>query len=357
MKKSFKNTIFSALTVFCVCVLFSSVCVQKAHAAAMTEASVRLDRMVVSEGDNQILVVAKVPTTATEISLTVDFADNGDFDVDSTASNITVSTGSIPSTYQGESLTAWPGVGSAASSVSNEVVTFASTTLTPGTLYGFYITAGIDNPSSAAAYALTLTTNDGSGAVDTSNVTVRTVTSGTPDSDQLTITGVVPSAMNCVLSANTDSFTTDLSTSAVVSTTGVTYTITTNANSGWIAWVNSANQGLTSTIASHTISTTGTVNDSPDTLSTGTEGYVLDVDLTTDSATGGTGTVTLDAEYNGASTSAGGTLPSTLEEIATADGVTDGDVLTLIARASISILTPAANDYTDTHTYVCAGNF
>lgn len=117
----------------------------------------------------------------------------------------------------------------------------------------------------------------------------------------------------------------------------------------------SANQSLDSAASGDTIVTTGTVNDSPDTISAGTEGYVLDVDLTTDG--GGGGTVTIDPEYNGTTTSMGGTLSATYESIATSNGAASSDVLTLIPRVTISGLTEAATDYTDTLTVVGAGVF
>ncbi len=91
------------------------------------------------------------------------------------------------------------------------------------------------------------------------------------------------------------------------------------------------------------------------TLSAGTEGYVLDADLDTDGSGGGT--LTIDAEYNGLTTSAGGTLSATFTEFASADGPAGDDVVTLIPRAAISGLTEAASDYTDTLTVVAAGNF
>ncbi len=43
--------------------------------------------------------------------------------------------------------------------------------------------------------------------------------------------------------------------------------------------------------------------------------------------------------------------------IADCDGTTDGDVITLIGRASISAIQEAASDYTDTWTVVGAANY
>jgi len=148
----------------------------------------------------------------------------------------------------------------------------------------------------------------------------------------------------------------NLDSGAVRSTTGRTVTITTNATNGWIAWVKDSNQGLISAAAAKTIATSGTVDGSPTTLSTGTEGYVLDVDLTTDAASGGT--VSIAGEYNGGA-NAGGTLSSTFQPGATSTGTAggSGDVITFVGKAAIAGDTPAANDYTDTWTIIGAGTF
>lgn len=147
--------------------------------------------------------------------------------------------------------------------------------------------------------------------------------------------------------------------SLIATTTGKTVTITTNANAGWIAWVKSANAALSSASISKTIATAGSVDNSPSDLAS-TTGYVLDVDVTTDSGTG-TGTVSqaadYGAEYNGTNTTSGGTLSTTFQPIAACSGTTGGDVLTLTERAKITAVQEAATDYTDTLTVVAAGRF
>jgi hypothetical protein len=136
-------------------------------------------------------------------------------------------------------------------------------------------------------------------------------------------------------------------------------TISTNAASGWVAWVKSANAALNSVSTGASIPTAGTVNDTPEDLDSVT-GYVLDVDITTDSGTG-TGTVSQDPgygdEYAGADATQGGSLSTTFQPIANASGTTAGDVLTLTERAKISAVQAAATDYTDTLTVVAAGRF
>lgn len=179
--------------------------VKPAQAANFTEASLRFDRMKASETDVDILVVAKPATTGTENDLQITFASG--FTVDSTASNITVTTSGIPSTYQGESLTAWPGVGTEATGVSGQTVTIASSDLTVATLYGFFITAGIDNHATPAQYEQNIKTRTSAPAtIDESNVAMRIISD-----DQIVITATVPPTFNFTLSANSDTFTSDLS--------------------------------------------------------------------------------------------------------------------------------------------------
>lgn len=313
--------------------------VAPAQAANFTQAYLRADRMKASTATN-VLVVFKPASTETAAKVKVTFAAG--YTVDPSP---TVNTSNLPT-----GTTALPGTLSAAGA--SQVVTITGVTeLTVGTSYGVNIATGITN-TTAGEYENTITTTtSGDVTIDTSNVAVRIISD-----DQIVLTATVPSTFSYTLSGTSDTFTSDLSSSSVVSTNGKTVTIATNADKGWITWVKSANAALSSATAGETIDTTGTVNGSPNTLSAGTNGYVLDVNLTTDSGTG-TGTVTIDTEYNGTDTSSGGTLSTSFQPIASADGTTNGDVVTLIARATISAVKGAADDYTDTLTVVGAGNF
>lgn len=316
-----------------------AVFVKPAQAANFTESYLRADRMKASTATN-VLVVFKPASTGTEAKVKVTFATGYTVNV-----SPTVNTSNLPS-----GVTALPGTLTVAGA--GQVVTISGVTdLTVGTLYGVNIATGITNPSAGAYENTIATTTSGDVVIDQTSIAVRVISD-----DQIVITATVPPTFNFTLSGNTDTFTSDLSSSSVVSTTGKTVTIATNADKGWTAWVKSTNAALSSATTGESIATTGTVNSTPSTLSAGSDGYVLDINLTTDSGTG-TGTVTIDAEYNGTDTSSGGTLSTSLQPIASANGTTDGDVLTLIARATISAVKGAADDYTDTLTVVGAGNF
>ncbi len=317
-------------------------------AADFSQAYLRLDRMKASTATGG-LICAKPATAATEASVQIAFPTG--FTVNATATNWTVTTTNLPS-----GTTAWVGIGTA-TSVSGQTVTFPSGELVVGTLYCFNF-----------ASSSTLTTGT-AGNSKTGTITTRTSAPATIDSssyatsvitdDQIVVSAVVPPIFTFSLGGNTDAFSSNLSTSSVVSTSGVTTTVATNASNGWVQWVKSANAGLSSATTGETIGTAGSLDDTPTDLAS-TTGYVLDVDITQDSGTGD-GTVTqasgYGAEYAGANTTSGGTLSTIFQPIAASNGTTDGDILTLTERAKVTAVQAAAADYTDTLTVVAAGRF
>ena len=321
------------------------------NVSSFTEIVVRTDRMTASTPTGG-LVCASTHTTGVEASVSVTFPNS--FTVNQTPLNWTVTTGTnlLPGA------TSWPGIDTA-TAVSDDTVTFPSGDLAPDTIYCFNftgintLTTGIAGTSQVGS----LTTGDATGTVNFSQYTLSILTN-----DQIGIIGVVPPTFSFDLDATTDSFTSALSPDTVTSTSGRTATIGTNANNGWVAWVKSANNGLTSASTGRSINTYGTINDTPTDLSTltNTDAYNLNVHITTDSATLGTGTVSQGAgygqEYAGTATQ-GGTLTTNFQPIASGNGVTDGDVLTLKEVARISALQQAATDYIDTLTVVAAGRF
>ncbi len=329
----------SIFTLLALVVVTSSIGTTVAHAANFTGAYLRFDRMMASTATN-VVVVFKPATVGTEAKVKITFPAG--FTV---SGSPTVNTTALPA-----GTTAVPGTLSAAGSAQTVTISGA-TDMVVGTLYAVNIATGITNGTAGTGTATIFTTTSGDVTIDSSDVATRTISN-----DQIVVTATVPATFSFTLSGNSDSFTGNLDPASVVSTSGRTVTIATNASRGWIAWVRSANAALVSASASSSIATAGSVDGTPSTLSTGTNGYVLDVNLTTDSGTG-SGTVTLDPEYNGTTTSAGGTLSTSLQPIASADGTTDGDVLTLIERSAISAVQAAASDYSDTLTVIGAGNF
>jgi hypothetical protein len=321
-------------------------------APQFTQAYVRLDRLeeLATTGGT---ICATPTTTATEADFQITFPTQTgtDFVVNSTPANWTVTTTNLPA-----GSTAWPGIGTA-TAVTGKTVTFPSGDLTPATQYCFNFSDTNTLTNGSAGNSLTgvvQTRTSGAVVIDETNYAIATITD-----DQIVVSAIVPPTFVFQLSGNTDTFSANLDPTQIRSTAGRTVSITTNAKGGWIGWVKDSQQGLFSATANYTIATAGTVNGAPSTLLTNSEGYVLDADVTTDAAGGCT--VAADAEYNGATTSAGGTLSTNFQPFAACTGAapatSNGDVITLIERASIAGGTPAGSDYTDIITVVAAGNF
>jgi hypothetical protein len=322
---------------------------QKAEAANFQQTFVRLDRLKAASTTTG-LVCAKPATTLTTSNINVSVTFPSAFT--SGVSATTTKWAATGSTFGGA--TAWPGIATATIAVSAPTVTWTYTaqTLTAGTTYCFTWAdaTALTNPAAGNYTDGTISDAITGPTVQDSSGLAFTIVS----QDQILINATVPPTFTLTFTGGADNFA-SLSTTTS-STTGKTAQISTNAPNGWDIWVKSANAGLTSPTGG-TIATFGTINATPDDLASGSNyGYVLDADKTLDG--GGTGTVTIDPEYNGTNTTSGGTLSSaSFQSIATSNGTTDGDTVTIIERARVSAIQKAANDYADTLTVVAAGMF
>jgi hypothetical protein len=346
--------------------LFAPVFIGVAHAAPppqLVSAFVRLDRHKALTATGGTIcaktnTLAQTPLLGSENDFQITFPTQGtgtDFVVNATATNWTVTTTNLPA-----GATAWPGIGTA-TAVSGKTVTFPSTALSASTLYCFNFvgTSTLTNGSSGNSLTGTIHTRTSGGSPAIINET-NYATAIIAD-DQIVVSAVVPPNFIFSLGGNTDAFTSNLDPLNIISTTGVTFSVITNAKSGWIGWVKDSQQGLTSATAGYTIPTAGSVDGATTTLvaNGATEGYVLDADIITD-AVGGC-TVGIDPEYDGPATSDGGTLSANFQPVAACTGIppatSNGDTVKLIERATIAGGTPAGSDYTDIITVVAAGNF
>ncbi len=375
LKKKEYLLLFCSRFCFLCVLLLTQFFSKEVYAANFANASMRHSRMAISlaaSSTDPILVIFKPATTGTEASIGIAFASG--YTVDSTNTNITISTASLPSSYHGlTSITAPPGIGTTASAVSGQNVTFASTDLAVGTVYGFYITGGITNPASSGSKVNTVSTHtDGSpdfsgytDAIDGSRIGMFFVSdyAGATDGDQVVLIAKVAPTYTLALSAQAITLDTALATVEYPggaqngAVNPVTATVTTNANNGHVMWLRAnSSSGLTSALAGASIAFAGTPADgNPTTLSAGTEGVVIDADNTTN----GSGSLGISAEFDGASTSAGGTPSTTYQEFASAAGPVGGtgDIVTIIPRVAISATTQATDDYTNTLTVIGAGDF
>jgi hypothetical protein len=337
-------------------------------ATGFQQAYVRLDRMKANTTTSG-MVCATPATTAVEASVTITFPST--YTLDATNTHWVLTTTNIPGT-------AWPGIGTNPTSVSNvtKKIVVASSNLTVGTMYCFNWkddgTHGFPLTTAAAA------ADNQQGEVETFDSTPTAIDdtqiafSNIAD-DQILVTATVPPSFAFTLDngsgGTSDSFGTlaDTPSGVVNSTGGVTGTVVTNAKSGWIAWAkdtdrNPSAQGLRSTTAAYTIATVGSIDGVPSTLSGGAggaEGYVLAVHSNT--VAGGCTAATLGEYDDGGNTSKGGTFSNVYQPISQCTGGTpgtsNGSNFVLIERAAITGATPAATDYTDTITVVAAGNF
>lgn len=314
---------------------------ETAEAASLQQAMVRPDRLKASTATTGQICAKTAVTDVTESNVVVTFPTGFTLGL---AATFTVSTTNLPS-----GATAWAGIGTA-TDVTSQVVTFPSSNLTANTLYCF-------NWASSTAVTNSTAGNDKTGTIASGGNSSSYALSIISD-DQIVVTATVPATFTFSLSGNTDTFASNLSTTAQLSN-GVTATIATNAASGWVTWVKSANAALNSASTGATIATTGSIDDTVTSLTSSTYGYLLDVTFT-DSGTG-TGTVTQAAgygqEYDGNSSNTGGTLSTTFQPVAASSGTTDGDTVIMKSLARISAVQAAATDYTDTLTVVAAGRF
>jgi hypothetical protein len=352
MKKSLSLLIF--VLAFATLFLFP----KPTQAAGLAQVWVRLDRMQASTATTG-LICARTPSTnsGTEASVRITFPTG--FTVSTTASNWTTSTANIPS-----GTTAWPGIGTA-TAASGQDVTFPSTDLSINTTYCFQWTGATTLTNATAGNNKTgtvYTQATGPTILDTGNYALSIISN-----DQVTVSATVSPTFQFTLTGSTLPLGTLSSASVTNSSSNVTAQVITNASAGWVMWVQDAtanNGSLTSSSTGSSIPFAGTKNDDTPTNLSSNTGYGISAEITTDSATSGTGTVSqaagFGAEYAGGTCSGGtsvGALENILRPIAAANGPTDGDTITVCARSKVSAIQQAATDYTDTLTLVAAGRF
>jgi len=217
-------------------------------AVGFQAAYIRLDRMKINTTTG-FTVCATPASAATENKVLVTFPAT--YTLDTTAAHYVADSTNLPT-----GSTFWLGMTTGtttASNVTGQVVTFPSGDLTVGTQYCFHATFTTPPLTTATVAANSqqaqiATQTSGAVAIDTTSVALANIAD-----DTITVSATVPPSFQFALSGNTDTFTGNLDPAAVVSTTGKTATITTNAKGGWIAWAKDSQQGLRSTVAAYTI--------------------------------------------------------------------------------------------------------
>ena len=321
---------------------FLSVGAVEAKAAPFSKTTLRYDRMKTNTPSTLQLII--VPATAqTESKLVINFGGS-----------VTIGAGQSATTtsFTGVGVSGLPGTIAAAGAGTSIAITGLND-LAVGATYGVNLTVGITTQSAVGTTLDTITSYTAGNAV----IDQTKVQSAFISNDQVVITANVPPTFTFSLGGGgTDSFTTDLSPSAVVSTNGILVSASTNAARGWTGWVKSQSISLGSVSTGETIPTIGTAGVGTTSIcSNGADCYLLDA--TSVSPGSGTGSFTADVGYAGNGTTSGGTLSTNFLPFASRTGKTNGDTITLKAHSSIIATKAAGSDYTDTWTVVGAGNF
>jgi hypothetical protein len=328
-----------------------------AGAAGLTNTYVRLDRMKAATGSSVRVVFTTSAATATEDNIKLDFNYGGTTTwlgaSGTTVNTTTTITTAACATETGA--TAVPGTLVATGTSATAVITVTGVTnLSASTAYCFDLTStsAVTLPNAAGEYQAKLTTQTSTTVDDQAIIALRVVAD-----DQITVTANVPPTFNFQLDANTTAFTADLSPGTKRSTTPRTFTVNTNAKTGWVAWMRNADtNGLYSVgVAKNIAPTTPGTAVNVDAAAT-TEQYVWGA--TASSQVGGLGTTTLATAYDATGgTNEGSGVDNTYRQVASNSGTTDTAVVTLAASATISGITPAASDYTDVVQVIGAGQF
>ena len=308
-----------------------------ASAAALSQVSVRFDRMKAATATTGTVCAKAANAGQTSVSVTFPTG----YTVSTTVGNWTTSTTNLA---WPTGASAWPTIGATATTATGQVVTWSSGALVAGTLYCFnWTNTTALTTASAGTYTGTVATNVDS-ATPYATATIA--------DDQIVVTASVAPTFTFALSGNTDNLGTLTTGAVAVSPTPRTATVNTNAKNGWYVWAKDASTGLNSALASATIASTTPGTNS--TLAAGTEGYNTGI---TTSQSGGSGTLTVAAPFVGGSTGNGGGLDTTLRTLVSSNGTANNAVVTLTNNAAIASTTSAATDYTDTITVVGAGLF
>ena len=321
--------------------------------SGMSNTYVRLERMKATSTASVRVVFTTSAATLTEDNVKLDFNGTDTTTWTGTSGVVngtqTVTTATC-ATETGK--TALPGT-LVASGTGAVVSITGVTNLTASTAYCFDLTsASAVTLPSAGEYHPILTTQTSATIDDKTVVALRVVAD-----DQITVTANVPPTFNFALDSNTTAFTSDLTPGTKRLTTGRTFTVNTNAKTGWVAWIrNSDANGLFSIGVSKNLAgtTPGTAVDVDAAAST--EQYVWGA--TAISQGTGAGVTSLAAPFDATGGTFDGTgVDQSYRQVASSTGTAGTAVVTVVAAATISGVTPAASDYTDVVQLIGAGQF
>src|ERR1019366_9228485 len=341
-----------AVLVLLALVFANTAFLPQVFATVLTKSFVTLTNMATS-GTSGVVFAYTVSASNTGTTLTIQFPQytgGAAGSVTSGAIGYSTSLGGVNCTNAqltgaGHNL---PTGGSITASGSSTTITFRGmSAMTSSFSYcGVLTGTAVTNPTAA-------TTND-TAIITAGTDAAETVALDIISSDTVSVTAIVPPTYTLSLAGSPDAFTTNLSSGAVATTTGVTATVNTNAINGWYLYGEDANTGLTSASAGHTIASTSV--GANHTLSFGAEGYETGVTSVANGSGGGT--VTANTQYSSSGLGNGAGLNNTNENaLASGNAPSVNATVTFKEFAGISGTTPYGGDYADTITIVGAGSF
>lgn len=311
-------------------------------ATYLTHSTVMLYNM--DAGGSSEVAIAFTTATAGATSVAIDF--NGWTGSSAGSVNTTQSVTTTGCTTLTGASTVLPG--SLTASGSSSTITISNVTaLSASTSYCAILSSStaVTNPTTTGDYSVTITAGS-----DSSTVSVDIISN-----DQVTVTAVVPPTFTLALSSNSDNFVSNLSSSSIGSTSGITATINTNAKSGWFLWGSDSNSGLRSASNGYTIASTSPGTNA--TLTAGSEGYLTGLPSSGIVQGSGSGVTSAATAYASTGSGNGSGLNTTQRILASSTGTANSASVVVKEYATISPTTPAAADYSDTITLVGAGSF
>lgn len=338
-------------------------------AASITSARDVLSRAKINTlSDHEIKFVTPTGVNADGDTITVAFESDyalGSFDVGNVDLAVGDSNNCTTASFTDKTLAAADDAGVWGVSQASQTITFdAPTDAAAGEItadrcvkieIGSNATSGatgasiITNPTADGDYTVTIGGTFGDTGVISTNIV---------DEDQVTVTASVDTTIACTVDNTSTAFGTFVVNTIDTAASTITWTVSTNATSGYALTVrdqgNGSNPGLYSASAGYLIGSADNSFNNAGDLGALSIGYGLQGTKTNGDA--GSATTTVAATYDVAGNNVGG-FERTATTLASATGPVANATVTSTLKAKISGLVPAGSDYTDTLTYVCTAIF
>jgi len=333
--------------------LLALIIVKRAQAAGLTAPSDTMSRQQVSQNSSHIIKFTTqnaIQTTGDTITIT--FPSDFNF-TSKTISTVTFTHGASTGLENTETLAATPSAsawGAAFSGTQDRIFTLTAPTDGVGAaavaasdkIIITYDNTNSVNGSSNATYVISIAVAGSSS--ESGSVAVYLLTG-----DQISVTASVDPTITFSLDHTSTDFGTITSTSVKTSSPNITFTTSTNANSGYTISVqdqgNNTNPGLYNSVSSYLLGSADASYDSSANLDS-VAGYGIQ-------ATSATATIA--AHYNQSSDTVGG-YTRTPQTLASFNGVANSQAVTITSKAKV-LGSALAGSYTDTVTVVATANF